>query len=44
MNIMMFIGCILGGIIGIMVSFYIVLCFVSWMQDVFDKTTWRWKK
>ena len=41
------ITCILLGIgaaAGFLLAFYLILCGICWIQDVFDKTTWRWKK
>ena len=42
MNTIMGIGCILGGLFGILISFYLILCFVSWMGDVVEKKKWRY--
>jgi hypothetical protein len=42
MNIIIMIGCLLGGLIGLMLSFYLTLCFIGWVLDVIDKKEWRW--
>ena len=38
------VGCILGILSGGLIVLYLALTFICWMSDVFDKTTWRWKK
>ena len=43
-DIVMGVGCILGSMFGVLIGLYLVLCLINWMSDVFDKTTWRWKK
>ena len=43
-GMIMGIGCVLGGIFGIMLSVYIALCFAGWIMEAIDNTTWRWKK
>ena len=36
---------IMGGLFGIMLSFYIVLCFIQWISDVIDEKRWMiWKE
>ena len=36
---------IMGGLFGIMLSFYIVLCFIQWVSDVIDEKRWLiWKE
>ena len=36
---------IMGGLFGIMLSFYIVLCFIQWVSDVVDEKRWLiWKE
>ena len=36
---------ILGGMFGIMLSFYILLCFIQWISDVVDEKRWLiWKE
>jgi|TARA_Y100000401_G_C8141287_1_gene135004 hypothetical protein len=36
---------ILGGMFGIMLSFYILLCFIQWISDVIDEKRWLiWKE
>ena len=35
------VGCIIGGMFGMMLSFYLVLCFIQWISDVIDEKRWR---
>ena len=36
---------LLGGLFGMMLSFYLVLCFIQWLSDVVDEKRWRvWKE
>ena len=36
---------VLGGLFGMMLSFYIVLCFIQWISDVVDEKRWYvWKE
>ena len=36
---------IMGGLFGIMLSFYMVLCFIQWISDVVDEKRWEiWKE
>ena len=36
---------IMGGLFGIMLSFYIVLCFIQWLSDVIEEKRWyEWKE
>jgi len=45
MNIIMAIGYIVGGLFGIMMSFYLLLVFIQWVSDVIDEKRWRvWKE
>ena len=37
-------GCLIGGLFGMMLAFYLALCFICWLGDVFEQSTWRWKK
>ena len=37
-------GCLIGGLFGLIMSFYLILCFISWLGETFENTTWRWKK
>ena len=30
----------IGGLFGIMLSFYILLCFIQWMADVIEEKRW----
>ena len=33
---------LVGGLFGMMISFYIVLCFIQWISDVVDEKRWRY--
>jgi len=44
MDIVTGMGCVVGGLIGIMLSFYLALCFICWLGDVIDNQKRRWKK
>ena len=44
MDIVMGIGCVFAGILCIMLSVYIALCFTSWVTDVIDNRKRRYKK
>jgi len=36
---------LMGGLFGMMLSFYIVLCFIQWISDVWDEKRWMiWKE
>ena len=36
---------IMGGLFGMMLSFYILLCFIQWISDVIDEKRWMiWKE
>ena len=36
---------VLGGLFSMMMSFYIVLCFIQWIGDVIDEKRWMiWKE
>ena len=43
MDVVMGIGCVLGGLVGLMLSFYVALCFICWLGDVIDKKRRRKK-
>ena len=32
--------CLLGGLFGLMLSFYLCLCFIQWVSDVIDEKRW----
>ena len=44
MDIVTGMGCVVGGLIGIMLSVYIALCFTSWISDIYDNQKRRWRK
>ena len=36
---------VLGGLFVLMMSFYILLCFIQWVSDVVDEKRWHvWKE
>ena len=36
---------LMGGLFALMLSFYIVLCFIQWVSDVVDEKRWMiWKE
>ena len=36
---------LLGGLFAMMMSFYILLCFIQWVSDVWDEKRWMiWKE
>ena len=44
-NILLQVVCILGGLFGMMMSFYLALCFIQWVSDVIDEKRWMiWKE
>jgi len=44
MDVVTGLGYMLVGIICIMLSVYIALCFTSWVTDVYDNQKRRWRK
>ena len=32
---------LMGGLFALMLSFYIVLCFIQWISDVWDEKRWQ---
>ena len=41
MDVMLGILYIMGGLFGIMMSFYLSLCFIQWISDVVEEKKWR---
>ena len=41
-NLLIQIGCILGALFGMMLTFYFALCFIQWISDVIDEQRWKW--
>ena len=36
---------LVGGMFGMMLSFYLALCFIQWISDVVDEKRWQvWKE
>ena len=46
MDALIAVGLIIGGLFSIMLSFYLVLCFIQWVSDVIvDEKRWYvWKE
>lgn len=37
--------CIVGGLFGLMMSFYLALCFIQWTSDVVEEKRWQvWRE
>ena len=44
-NVVLGVFMILGGLFGIMLSFYILLCFIQWVSDVIEEKRWMvWRE
>ena len=44
-NLLLGVLSILGGLFGMMLSFYILLCFIQWIADVVDEKRWEvWRE
>ena len=41
MDVVLAIGCMIGGLFGIMLSFYLLLVFIQWISDVIDEKRWQ---
>tara|TARA_Y100000593_G_scaffold16734_1_gene33254 strand:- start:987 stop:1124 length:138 start_codon:yes stop_codon:yes gene_type:complete len=33
---------LIGGLFGLMMSFYLALCFIQWISDVVEHKQWRY--
>jgi hypothetical protein len=42
MDTILSIGCIIGGLFGLVMSFYLGLCFIQWFGDVIEQKRWRY--
>ena len=42
MNTIIGIGCIMAGLFGILISFYLTLCFTVWISDIIEQKKWRY--
>ena len=40
-NILIYSLVTMGGLFGIMLSFYLLLCWIQWVADVIDEKRWR---
>ena len=44
-NLLLGVLYLMGGLFGMMLSFYILLCFIQWVSDVWDEKRWLiWKE
>ena len=44
-NLLLSIIVMIGGLFGMMLSFYLLLCFIQWVSDVVDEKRWYvWKE
>ena len=44
-NVLLGVLMMMGGLFGMMLSFYIVLCFIQWVSDVVEEKRWQvWKE
>ncbi len=44
MDLVMTAGCLVGGLFGLIMSFYLALCFICWIGDILENKKWRfWK-
>ena len=44
-NMLFGIVLMVGGLFAMMMSFYILLCFIQWVSDVWDEKRWEiWKE
>ena len=44
-NMLLQVLILIGGLFGMMLSFYLTLCFIQWMSDVIDEKRWLvWKE
>ena len=41
MDLLLTAGCLIGGLFGMMLTFYLVLCFICWVGDVIENKKWR---
>ncbi len=42
MDLILTAGCLVGGLFGMMLSFYLTLCFITWIGDVIENKSWRY--
>ena len=40
-NMLLQIIVMIGGLFGMMLSFYLLLCFIQWISDVVDEKRWQ---
>ena len=39
-NMVLGVLCIMGGMFGMLLSFYLALCFIQWVSDVVEEKRW----
>tara|TARA_B100001250_G_C19280753_1_gene563170 strand:- start:380 stop:514 length:135 start_codon:yes stop_codon:yes gene_type:complete len=42
MDIVLSAGYLIVGLVGLMLSFYLALCFIQWIGDVVEEKRWRY--
>ena len=40
-NVLLGVLMMMGGLFGMMLSFYLALCFIQWLSDVVDEKRWQ---
>ena len=40
MDALIAVGLMMSGLFGMMLSFYLALCFIQWLSDVVDEKRW----
>ena len=44
-NLLLSVGYLIGGLFGLMLSFYLALCFIQWVGDIIENRPWKyWSK
>jgi len=42
MDVITGVVCIVGGLFGGLLSFYLILCLIQWISDTIEHKSWRW--
>ena len=42
MDLVMAAVCLIGGLLGMMIVFYLTLCFICWTSDMIDNKSWKY--
>ena len=40
-NVLLGVLMMMGGLFGMMLSFYLAICFIQWLSDVVDEKRWQ---